>query len=65
MDAIIGRKLGMTRLFEEDGRVVPVTVIEAGPCAVLQVRPQGQQAQQGQNGRWMVQLGFGAYPTTY
>jgi large subunit ribosomal protein L3 len=60
MDAIIGRKLGMTRLFEEDGRVVPVTVIEAGPCSVLQVRQQGQQGQQGQNGRWMVQLGFGA-----
>lgn len=55
MDAIIGRKLGMTRLFEEDGRVIPVTVIEAGPCPVLQVRQQtaGQQ-------RWMVQLGFGA-----
>lgn len=35
---IIGRKLGMTRVFNEDGTAVPVTVIEAGPCQVLQVR---------------------------
>lgn len=35
--AIIGRKLGMTRVFAEDGTAVPVTVIEAGPCPVLQV----------------------------
>ena len=52
MDGIIGRKLGMTRVFEEDGRVVPVTVIEAGPCPVLQVHTPA-------NGRWAVQLGFG------
>jgi large subunit ribosomal protein L3 len=58
MDAIIGRKLGMTRLFEEDGRVVPVTVIEAGPCPVLLVREQRQE-RQGRPG-WLVQLGFGA-----
>ncbi len=36
--AIIGRKLGMTRVFAEDGTAVPVTVIEAGPCPVLMVR---------------------------
>ena len=48
MNALLGRKLGMTRLFAEDGAHVPVTVIEAGPCAVVQVRD-GQ-----------VQLGFGA-----
>ena len=35
---IIGRKLGMTRVFADDGTAVPVTVIEAGPCHVLQVR---------------------------
>lgn len=35
--AIIGRKLGMTRIFADDGSAVPVTVIEAGPCPVLQV----------------------------
>jgi len=44
---LIGRKLGMTRIFEDDGTVTPVTVIEAGPCAVVQVRAN------------RVQLGFG------
>ena len=34
--AIIGKKLGMTQLFDESGNVVPVTVIEAGPCTVVQ-----------------------------
>ncbi|HEX5387270.1 MAG TPA: 50S ribosomal protein L3 [Gemmatimonadales bacterium] len=45
---LIGRKLGMTRVFAEDGTAVAVTVIEAGPCRVVQVREQG------------VQLGWGA-----
>ena len=45
---LIGRKLGMTRVFEEDGTAVPVTVIEAGPCRVVQVSDGG------------IQLGFGA-----
>ena len=36
--AIIGRKVGMTQIFAEDGRVIPVTVIEAGPCPVVQVK---------------------------
>ena len=31
---IIGKKVGMTQLFDENGKVVPVTVIEAGPCTV-------------------------------
>jgi large subunit ribosomal protein L3 len=44
---LIGRKLGMTRVFIEDGSAVPVTVIQAGPCRVVQVRDGG------------VQLGFG------
>jgi large subunit ribosomal protein L3 len=44
---LIGRKVGMTRVFVDDGSSVPVTVIEAGPCRVLQVRDDG------------VQLGFG------
>ena len=35
---IIGRKIGMTRLFDDDGRQVPVTVIQAGPCFVSQVK---------------------------
>ncbi len=48
MNGLIGRKLGMTRLFKEDGTHVPVTVIEAGPCPVIQVTES------------RVQLGFGA-----
>lgn len=50
---IIGKKLGMTQLFDENGKVVPVTVIEVGPCTVVQkktVESDGYQA---------VQLGFG------
>ena len=51
---ILGKKLGMTQLFDaESGVVTPVTVIEAGPCPVVQVRP----AREGQPAR--VQLGFG------
>jgi large subunit ribosomal protein L3 len=38
MKGIIGKKLGMTRVFDEDGTAVPVTVIEAGPCVVTQVK---------------------------
>jgi large subunit ribosomal protein L3 len=38
MAAIIGKKLGMTQVFRDDGTVVPVTVIEAGPCPVTAVR---------------------------
>ena len=52
MNGIIGRKLGMSRLFEEDGKVVPVTVIEAGPCPVVQVHER-------RKGTKAVQLGFG------
>ena len=36
--ALLGRKLGMTRYFKDDGTNVPVTVIEVGPCAVTQVK---------------------------
>ncbi len=38
MKGIIGKKVGMTQIFSGDGRAIPVTVIEAGPCCVLQVR---------------------------
>lgn len=34
--AILGRKIGMTQIFDEKGRVIPVTVVEAGPCVVVQ-----------------------------
>jgi large subunit ribosomal protein L3 len=36
--AILGTKLGMTQIFDEKGKVVPVTVVEAGPCSVLQLK---------------------------
>ena len=36
--AILGKKIGMTRWFMEDGTNIPVTVIEAGPCVVTQVK---------------------------
>ena len=38
MPAILGKKVGMTNVFDDKGRQVPVTVIEAGPCQVLQVK---------------------------
>jgi large subunit ribosomal protein L3 len=53
MTGIIGRKLGMTRIFAEDGTAVPVTVIEAGPCVVTRVRTAET------DGYGAVQLGFG------
>lgn len=53
MDGLIGRKLGMTRIFGEAGEAVPVTVIEAGPCAVVQVR-------EAAGAPRAVQLGFGS-----
>ena len=34
--AIIGKKVGMTQIFDEAGKVIPVTVVEAGPCVVIQ-----------------------------
>ena len=36
--AILGRKIGMTQIFDDKGRVVPVTAIEAGPCTVVQIK---------------------------
>ena len=41
--AIIGKKLGMTQIFTPDGLVVPVTVVEAGPCKVVQVKTQARE----------------------
>jgi large subunit ribosomal protein L3 len=54
MAGIIGRKVGMTRIFDEAGNAIPVTVIEAGPCPVTQVITQEA------NGYAAVQVGFGA-----
>lgn len=38
MKTLIGRKVGMTQIFDEKGLVIPVTVIEAGPCSVVQIK---------------------------
>jgi large subunit ribosomal protein L3 len=51
--AIIGRKLGMTQIFAEDGSVVPVTVVQAGPCTVTQIKTLER------DGYAALQLGFG------
>ena len=51
--ALIGKKVGMTQIFDENGTVIPVTVIEAGPCTVAQVKTLEN------DGYEAVQLGFG------
>ena len=38
MAGLIGKKIGMTRVFDEGGAAVPVTIVEAGPCPVLQIK---------------------------
>lgn len=53
LQGFLGKKIGMTQIFREDGRVVPVTVIEAGPCVVTQVKTMET------DGYEAVQLGFG------
>ena len=50
--AIIGKKVGMTQIFDESGKVIPVTVIEAGPCVVTQKKTTEK------DGYNAVQLGF-------
>ncbi len=52
MKAILAKKIGMTRVFQDDGSVVPVTVLQSGPCTVTFVRPLA-------GGKTNVQLGFG------
>ena len=49
---LLGRKVGMTQIYDDKGRVIPVTVIQAGPCHVLQLRTRGQ------DGYEAVQLGY-------
>ena len=53
MKTLIGRKVGMTQIFDEAGKVIPVTVIEAGPCVVAQVKSIEA------DGYNAIQLGFG------
>lgn len=52
MKQILGRKLGMTQIFNENGEIIPVTVIEAGPCVVTQVKTNKK------DGYEAVQVGF-------
>ncbi|MFN3505774.1 MAG: 50S ribosomal protein L3 [Caldimicrobium sp.] len=52
IEGLIGRKLGMTRIFDEEGNSIPVTVLEVGPCAVVQVKTPEK------DGYKAVQLGF-------
>ena len=54
--AIIGKKIGMTQIFDEAGRVVPVTVIEAGPCPVVQKKTAEK------DGYEAIQLGYETVP---
>ena len=51
--AIIGKKLGMTQIFSADGKVIPVTVVEAGPCPVVQIKTAEK------DGYEAVKVGFG------
>lgn len=53
MKSILGKKIGMTQVFQPDGSVVPVTVIEAGPCWVTQIKTEAAE------GYSAVQIGFG------
>lgn len=53
MEGIIGKKIGMTRIFNQEGQAIPVTVIEAGPCPVVQVKTQDK------DGYNAIQIGFG------
>lgn len=53
MDTLIGKKLGMTRIFQDDGTAVPVTVIEAGPCPVVAIRTREK------HGYNALQIGYG------
>lgn len=53
LKSIIGKKIGMTQVFDEQGRLIPVTVVEAGPCVVTGVRTVEK------DGYTAVQLGFG------
>ena len=53
VNGIIGRKVGMTQIFEDSGTAVPVTVIQAGPCPIVQLKTQEKDGYQA------VQLGFG------
>jgi large subunit ribosomal protein L3 len=53
MEGIVGKKIGMTRVFDQEGQAIAVTVVEAGPCPVVQVKTKEKE------GYDAIQLGFG------
>ncbi len=53
MEGIIGKKMGMARIFNQEGQAIPVTIVEAGPCPVVQVKTQDKE------GYDAIQIGFG------
>lgn len=53
MKGLIGKKVGMTQIFDDNGNVIPVTVIQAGPCYVTQIRTEAR------DGYAAIQLGYG------
>ncbi len=52
MIGLLGKKIGMTRIFDQNGNVIPVTIVEAGPCFVTQIKTKEN------DGYYAVQLGF-------
>ena len=56
MSAILGRKIGMTNVFSPEGQLVPVTVLQVGPCVVTQVKTMGT------DGYTALQLGYDEKP---
>ena len=53
MRGLIGKKMGMTRIYDENGLIVPVTLIQAGPCTVTQIKTNKK------DGYEAVQVGYG------
>lgn len=52
-NGILGKKIGMTQVFDESGTAIPATVVEAGPCPIVQIKTEGR------DGYNAIQLGFG------
>ncbi|MGE0707218.1 MAG: 50S ribosomal protein L3 [Planctomycetota bacterium] len=57
LDTLLGKKVGMSQIWDDDGNVIPVTIIKAGPCQVVQVK-----SKDGKDGYDAIQLGFESLP---
>ena len=53
---ILGNKIGMTQIFDDDGNIVPVTIIRVGPCVITQIKTQEN------HGYNAIQIGYGQVP---